>query len=126
MPKIITNIGFLADIPLYQHEKPYVVFLPIDNKLVKENVKTDNLQFDIRRGITVEDIRELPTAPCLETTGFQILNHSSPNLVFSSADDLKVYKLETASLLKKELGAVEVICYDAKASTLVRLLGLGD
>jgi hypothetical protein len=66
----VTSIDFIADLQLYQHEKPYLVLLPADKKWDTEKVKTDNLQFERHNNITISDIRQQEVVPHLAMIGF--------------------------------------------------------
>jgi hypothetical protein len=119
-----SELSFLADLPLYEKEKPFLVLLPPDAPL-DPSVPRSNLLYETHK-VSVHDIRN-ETKTVLEESGFQVLSHKS-SVTF--ADDIyanefstvQAYKNETEELLKTKLGAVHVICYDFRVSFHCSLL----
>ena len=105
---------YLNDLPLYKREKPYLVLLPprVDSDL--ENVKTDNLEFETRRGIRIADIRGHEDEYGLLISGFEVMHHTSALSDFQNLADIHTYKRETESLLKAKFDADKVVCWDVK------------
>ena len=121
MPDIITNMTYLNDLPLYKREKPYLVLLPAKLDSDLEHVKTDNLEFETRRGIRVTDIRGNEDDYRLLTTGFEIMNHASGLSDIQDLTDIRTYKAETECLLKAKFAADKVVCWDVKVCLFVCL-----
>lgn len=118
MPNITTNVTYLNDIPLYKREKPYLVLLPakVDSDL--EHVKTDNLKFEVRRGIRITDIRGHEEEYQLLKNGFEIIQHSSELSDIEDEVDIRKYKMETEDLLRDKFHADKVVCWDVKVCLL--------
>src|SRR5438034_10716671 len=103
MPDITADIDFLADLPLYQREKPYLALLPPSPDRDPDKKRLDNLEFEIRKGITIMDIRNTEGFTIGEC-GFQVLTHESRHLAFSNVAYVDSYKRETEQLLQTTFG----------------------
>ena len=112
MPGITAALQYLAPLPLYKTEKPYLALLSNGKEFYEKGVRLDNVEFQDYEGITVHDMRgnkDLTVEKC----GFQMLNHkTSHNLQFQTMDDREAYKVETEELLRNLLDAVYVNTYD--------------
>ena len=113
MPNITADIEFLADLPLYQNEKPYLALLPPSADRDPDKERLDNLEFEVHQGITITDIRKNKDFT-IEKCGFEVLSHESQCLVFRDVADVDTYKRETEHLLCAKFGAVHVLCYDLR------------
>ena len=114
MPGITTTIRFLADIELYQREKPYYIFWPADGS-GNRSIATSNIHYEDQENIRVHDIREQVGSIGLEESGFEILQHvTNVPLPISNIEEIEAYKRETEQTLKKRFGALEVYCYEAR------------
>jgi len=111
MPDVTADIEFLADLPLYQKEKPYLALLPPREDRDPDKQRLDNLEFEVHRGITITDIRDTKGFT-IEKCGFEVVSHESQHLAFRDVADVDAYKRETEHLLRTTLGAVHVLCYD--------------
>jgi hypothetical protein len=119
--KIEASLTFLSDLQSYEFEKPYELYLPTEPEVARTNC-----QFT-EHHITVRDVRcEEDTSKFdLDASGFKFVNHSSLKLPTSSLFDdaenanlkLVPYLEETAALVKSQLGASHVICFDWRVST---------
>ena len=114
MPDMITNMTYLSDLSLYKREKPYLVLLPAQVDSDLENVKTDNLEFETRRGIHITDIRGHEEEHGLLISGFEVMHHTSALSDFQDLADIQTYRTETESLLKAKFDAEKVVCWDVK------------
>jgi hypothetical protein len=110
MPDITADLEFLADLPLYQYEKPYLALLPLSANRDPDKERLDNLEFEVRGGIPVTDVRG-QAGFTIERCGFEVLKHESQCLVFNGVEDVEAYKRETEMLLRERFGAVHVECY---------------
>ena len=115
MPDIQATLEFLADIPLYQIEKPFLALLS-PSQLVDRNFPRENLQWEHHDKINIKDVRDDPFNYTIEKCGFQVLQHRSKIESFNLAIDVNMYKMETEMLLKNELGAEHVYCYDLRVN----------
>ena len=117
MPDIEAGLDFLANIPLYQTEKPFLALLSPDRQIDPE-IPRSNLQWEHHDRITIRDMREDAQNVKIEKCGFQFVNHESSISSFEDVLRVEAYKRETETLLAKELGAERVVCYDFRVSRL--------
>lgn len=96
MPDMITSIDHLADLPLYQTEKPYVVVA----LSTQRDTPTNNLVFEKHDGVTITDIRGRDKEFTLETAGFEIMRHKTTVEHFDTIEGCKQYQKEMADHLK--------------------------
>ncbi|KAI9817881.1 MAG: hypothetical protein M1827_001000 [Pycnora praestabilis] len=108
MPHIQASLDFLADIPLYDYEKPYLALLPPQEGFDPDSERTDNLEWETHSDITITDIRGNFNLYTIEECGFQVVHHASRDLDLQSTDSLNAYKKETEVLLNKELEAIHL------------------
>jgi hypothetical protein len=113
MPANLAEIEFLADLPLYQTEKPYLCLLSPERGIDPDQVRLDNLEFEKHSNIKVEDIREHPELQ-LDDCGFEYLQHQSAISEFTDPADVEVYKQETEGLLRDRFAAVKVLTYELR------------
>jgi len=119
MPSLETKLSFLANLPLYEEEKPYLVLLPPDAAL-DPSVPLSNLAYETH-DVCVQDIRPELDSHRIEDCGFQVLDHESTvvfpeNIEAASLADVENYKRETENMLKESLDAKHVVCYDFRVS----------
>lgn len=108
------HIKFLADIPLYDKEKPFGVTLPADYE-APEGSRLTNLAID-ERLVNISDIRGSTRGFTLGTAGFTLLNNPTALGDFRQWSDIKKYQGETENLLQELLNAELVVCWDARVS----------
>ena len=113
MPANRADIEFLADLPTYQTEKPYLCLLSPDQKIDPDQVRLDNLEFEKHSNIHVENMREHPDLR-LEDCGFEYVQHKPTISKFTGAADVDAYKRETEALLKDRFAAVRVLTYELR------------
>ena len=113
MPSVRASIDFLADVSLYQYEKPYLVLLSA-HESQNVDMRMDNLEWESHEDILLTDIREHWNAMTIERCGFQAINHQSASLKFDTIPYLHAYRTETETLLCKKLRSSYVKCYDLK------------
>jgi hypothetical protein len=114
MPGVRATLEYLQNLPLYQTEKPYWCLLPPREGFDPDKHRVDNLEFEVHHDIPISDIREDKDNYVLDKCGFQVLSHQSKFSAIETARDVQTYKDETEELLKKELGAVFVRCYELR------------
>ena len=112
MPDVQASLEYLQKLALYEDEKPYWCFLPPHEGFDPDEQRVDNLEFEDHSNITIHDIRESETKKRIDDCGFQVFDHVSRFSRFDSPSDVLGYKSETEDLLRKELNAVFVKCYD--------------
>ena len=113
MNAVRTSLDFLADSPLYQSEKPFVVLRDVEHQRTHSTAQLTNLKWDAQR-VLVNDMRSETQDLALETAGFKMIDHASSNLQFSDIPSIIQYRRETERLLTEFLGANFVVCYDCK------------
>jgi hypothetical protein len=113
MPDITADIEYIANLPLYATEKPYLCLLPPDEAIDPDVQRLDNLEYETQEGINVTDIRGKDEF-VIETCGFQTINHASKFEALKTIEDVAAYKTETEELLQEQLGAVRVLCYELR------------
>lgn len=119
MPSIIVNevefkLNHLADLPLWETEKPYELNLTdLNSELPRTNCKYT------QHNVHIRDVRGLRMQPSLETTGFQFVKHVSNNLpLFEDLSDetsnlaVVPYLQETINLVKQHLNAEKAFAID--------------
>jgi len=114
MPAVSIDLSFIADLPLYKEEKPFLVLLP-PGATLDPSISRTNLEYETHE-VSLRNIREAPKAS-IEETGFEVLNHKTkvPFAEDITANEFPIvdaYKKETEELLKTTFGAVHVFCYD--------------
>ncbi|KAK2787719.1 hypothetical protein FQN53_004742 [Emmonsiellopsis sp. PD_33] len=107
MSPIMAPVDFLADLPIYETEKPYWLY-PLagsDDKIMTNVVMEP-------KHVEINDARKL--APQLEKNGFEIHRHKTRCSQFATVEDIERYKQETAELLRAVIPNVEhVVVYNA-------------
>jgi thiamine pyrophosphate-dependent acetolactate synthase large subunit-like protein len=115
MSSILGRICFLADLPLYNTEKPFLALLAPDvNARLDPAIPRHNLEWE-EHILSVRDIRDR-TGYQLETSGFEACRHQSQirNIIHGSKvthADVEAYQRETATFLKAHLDALWITCY---------------
>lgn len=112
MPKIVAKIDFLADLSMYDTEKPYFYLPGKDQDIDPEDPRLNNLEFE-NHTVEVEDIREHPEL-ALSTCGFTFITNKTLNLKFEAPSDVDDYKRETQDLLRSHFSAVKVLTYEVR------------
>jgi len=112
LPEAMASFRYIADSARFKNENPYFYQGPLPPE--SESLRT-NVEFETHYNIPVRDLRSKTKLLGIEEHGFQILHQPSKfahNL--QDSEHLKSYLLETNQLLKKELKADFVVCYDVK------------
>jgi hypothetical protein len=115
------SLTYLDDLPQYELEKPYEVWVPVVGDVPKSNC-----HFTEHHDIPVHNIRDYDnSAFTLDTSGFQYLSHESHHLPDSKVltgpegeQSVIPYLEETAQLVKDILQAKKVFTYDWRVSIL--------
>ena len=114
MPNVQASIEFLADIPLYEYEKPYLALLPPQEGFDPNEERMDNLEWETHDQLCIADIRGREDDFKLEECGFQVAHHASQVPHFADVRDIIAYRKETEALLGSMLGACHVVCYESR------------
>ncbi|RDW67054.1 hypothetical protein BP5796_09803 [Coleophoma crateriformis] len=107
------SLSFLSELPLYATEKPYDIY-----REVPAGVPTSNCEFEEHHNIKVYDVRKIQSSFDLDSSGFKLLRAPSKIDVNSidfkdrTSDSTMVYLRDTVNLVKEELGANRVLCFD--------------
>lgn len=112
MPAVFAALEYLQKLDLYNHEKPYWLYVTPRQELELNTQLVNNLEFETWEGILIQDIRQMHTKADINECGFQVIPHESTVRDFSCKADIQAYKDETEWLLQKTFAAVHVKCYD--------------
>ena len=113
MNAVKTTLDFLADSPVYDIQKPFVVLRDINHRGRHRNAQLTNIEWDVRP-VLINDLRLQSNDFTLESAGFQILDHVSSHLRFTDIPSMGEYQQETESTLTQLFEADFVLCYDCK------------
>ena len=120
MNAVETTLDFLADSPVYETRKPFVVLRDIKHKGTHWNAQLTNIEWDIRP-VLVNDLRPQLNDFTLESAGFQIIDHVSSHLRFTDIPSMGRYQQETESTLTHLFEADFVLCYDCKVFSQLQI-----
>ena len=126
MPDIKAALEFLADLPLYESEKPYLALLSPREGFDPDKDRTDNLEWETHQDLLIRDIRTCSEELTIDEAGFQVSRHQSHHLAFDTMEDLEAHKRETEQLLQEILGVQHVRCYDLKVIFPFKILSNSD
>ncbi|KAH8682291.1 methyltransferase CmcJ [Xylariales sp. PMI_506] len=102
-----SEVNYLKRLPLYQSEKPFQLFIPIEKDAPDQ--RTSNLEFEPRE-CTFRDIRDSLQDYSLDTHGFQV-EECPTNLDFPSFQDRAIvesrYFSEVEQILKRIQGGFD-------------------
>ncbi|KAK1716543.1 hypothetical protein BDP67DRAFT_274080 [Colletotrichum lupini] len=112
--EIQTRADFLADLPIYEDEKPYYLHASDSASDRLDQIKITNVEWDTRP-VTVRSMRD-NTNVGLDKTGFTYWKHESQYLPHRGMNEEKVekYRTEGEELLRSVFDADFVRCYDFK------------
>lgn len=116
LERVPASFRYIADSSRFATEQPYFYQGPLDPEC--EHLRT-NVEFEAHHDVPVHDLRPKASLLELEKHGVQLLHHPS-----SFADDLldseklNSYLVECNNLLRAELKAELVVCYDVKVRSL--------
>ncbi|KAF1954824.1 hypothetical protein CC80DRAFT_550002 [Byssothecium circinans] len=110
-------LSFIADLPLYEEEKPYELWLPPEQ--LPKDIPVTNCQWIRQPDIEIEDLRKSNAAVALDTTGFKYLNdpldfelQGEDLMSDTESENLVRYLNGTVDRVKKEFKADKAICFD--------------
>ena len=112
MSDVRSNLEFLARLPLYDKEKPYVYLPGKDEDLDPSVTKLDNLHFELHP-VLIRDMRRRPELS-LDECGFEFREYPSHYKRFDKVADIEGYRAETELFLAKRFNAEKVVVYDAR------------
>ncbi|KAI3528608.1 hypothetical protein CSPX01_16116 [Colletotrichum filicis] len=120
--EIQTRADFLADLPIYEDEKPYYLHASDSASDRLDQIKITNVEWDTRP-VTVRSMRD-NTNIGLDKTGFTYWKHESQYLPHRGMNEEKVekYRTEGEELLRSVFDADFVRCYDFKSKLLSGLM----
>lgn len=113
--KVSATIKFLARLPLYKAEQPFLAMVTPDVGFDPE--KHTNLEMEDHE-VDITDIRERIDDFKLNECGFQVVPHESRNLNFESVQDVEAYKRECEVWLKDFFKAEHAVCWDFRVTFL--------
>jgi len=100
---IRAEIQYLKRLPLYNQEKPFQLFVPIDPNA--EDTRSTNLEFEAREQV-FEDIRGRETMFSLDHDGFQIKTHPTA-LSLAHFQDRQTVETKYFNEIKQILQGIE-------------------
>ena len=112
MPDVTASIDFLADLELYQNEKPYAALVPPGTNVSEDEL--NNLEWTRHSDIRISDIRGIESKFILDECGFQLMKNPAPSYNLKTVEEIEGYKRSTEKTLKDLLGACHVTCYEAR------------
>ena len=115
MPDLATSIEFIADLEIYQTEKPYYVLVAAESKIDVASTKTTNLEFESHK-VNVKDISSISHNYTLENAGFLVKKHTTSCMPIESRDAVRAYEIETQDFLRDHFKASHVVTYETRVS----------
>jgi hypothetical protein len=106
------TMSFLSELLIYKTEKPFDIY-----REVPAGAPTSNCEFE-EHNIKVQDAREVQNSLSLNSTGFKFLRAPSKVDISSidfqdrASNSITAYLRETMSLVKDEMRADRVLCFD--------------
>jgi hypothetical protein len=88
----------LADLPLYQEEKPFYILPGVDEQIDIQKERLTNLHFTSHQ-VHISDIRNREEYT-LNNAGFEVVPHTSKNLKIHDLAQLAYYKEEIEAFFK--------------------------
>ncbi|KAJ4024688.1 hypothetical protein NW752_003241 [Fusarium irregulare] len=88
----VISLGFLKDKPLYEREKPYVLF--VGKPGIGKNETNTNVELETVRDIPLRDVRGISDSFTLDKHGFQFIAHQQTFCDFEDEDLVKQLYLE--------------------------------
>ncbi|RMZ83334.1 hypothetical protein DV737_g1739, partial [Chaetothyriales sp. CBS 132003] len=113
MSEVKASIEFLAKLPLYETQKPYLLLPSEHQGLDPDEIRLNNLEFERHDDVTIKDMRHIKELS-IECCGFEFYPHSSTISSFHDADDIEKYRAETQHLLSSRFGADKVMTYEIR------------
>lgn len=117
-------ITHISDLPKYNHEKPYELWMAQED-LPAGEVATTNCEFDHVDGVSIHDLRQATIDCSINTSGFQFVKHQTAFHLSSVDVDpeqhsvaLENYLEETLRVVSEELRVSQVLCFDWRVSTI--------
>ena len=109
-----TTIDFIADLSLYETEKPFFVYPSLTQSKYSPDDELSNVQWETHP-VTVHSIRDTPDL-VFEQAGFRYLEHESAYLSANDLDTAAKYQKETEELLGSCFNAEFIKCYIYKVA----------
>jgi hypothetical protein len=108
------SLPFLSQEDLYDHEKPYEVWMPTDDPIPRTNCV-----FVEQHETPKEDVRDRSDEFTLGTGGFEFIQHDTSQLAITGSgieacgrEAILPYLNETIELVKQHTQAEKAICFD--------------
>src|ERR1700712_869970 len=100
MLDIRTSIEFIADLPLYNEEKPFFVFPSVLTEYTADDADLSNVEWETHE-ITVHSICVREVDLGLSKSGFEVIEHTSQIIPVDTLEAVSQYRAETGMLLKE-------------------------
>lgn len=107
---IHAHIDFIANLPLYESEKPFFVYPPVtQDRSISNEEDLSNVQWETH-AVPVQTMRRV-AVPDFDQSGFKYLEHQSSTLPTSARSNAREYQKETEAVLQDHFQAELVKCY---------------
>ncbi|RMZ86696.1 hypothetical protein DV736_g6080, partial [Chaetothyriales sp. CBS 134916] len=113
LESVKATIEFLAKLPLYETEKPYLLLPSEHQGLDPDEIRLNNLEFEHHDDVIIKDMRQTKELS-VDCCGFEFYPHSSAISSFHDAGDIEEYRVETQHLLASRFGAEKVMTYEIR------------
>ncbi len=110
MSCVETSLEYLAKIPLYDDEKPFLALTRLEDGHDPDKERLSNLVYETH-AVKITDIR-LCRDFHIDEAGFQVLKHPSSVRSLKDIPGMQNYKTETEKLLTGFFKALRVVCWD--------------
>ena len=110
MSCVETSIEYLAKIPLYDDEKPFLALTRLEDGHDPDKERLSNLIYETH-AVKITDIRSCKEFH-IDEAGFQVLKHASSVRCLKDIPGMQRYKTETEQLLEDFFKAIRVVCWD--------------
>lgn len=110
MSSVETHLEYLARIPLYDDEKPFLALTLLEDGHDPDNERLSNLAYETH-AVKITDIRTCGDF-LINEAGFQVLKHASSVRFLKDIQGMQNYKTETEQLLTGFFSAIKVVCWD--------------
>ena len=120
MSCVETSIEYLAKIPLYDYEKPFLALTRLEDGHDPDKERLSNLAYETHT-VRITDIRSCHHFQ-IDEAGFEVLKHPKSIENLNDIQGMHNYKLETEQLLTSFFKAVKVICWDFRVCSAVPAL----
>lgn len=114
---------YIADLPKYQHEKPYQL-IDIEQD-PNDEIQATNLEYEFRQTLLL-DLRTRQPDLDLEKDSFKYVKHATKSEPSTSTDAVLAYCSEMMELLRQHIHTEKTLCYDMRVRYFNELTAPSD